>query len=232
LNHKTHIISMLETISSGLKSIISEIVFVGGSVIPFYIEDEAVEDIRVTDDVDCVFELLSRTKYYELEEKLSSLGFKHSLEKDAPVCRWIYESVKVDIMPTDEAILGFSNQWFKKGFHETKNVVLPNGLQIKILNISFFIAAKIETFRGRGNSDFRISHDIEDIITVLDGQKSFDKFYSETNVEVKLFLKSEFKLFLESDLFAESIIAHLGSKVTSYGRRKRLLDFLENFINN
>jgi len=45
----------------------------------------------------------------------------------------------------------------------------------------------IEAFIHRGHNDFRASHDMEDIITVLDGQRSFDLLFESPTDSERIF---------------------------------------------
>ena len=97
-------ISMLEAAAKGISGVCNDAVFVGGATIVLYINDEAVQQIRTTKDVDCSVELTSSFKYYQLEERLRKKGFLHVTEEGAPICRWKYQNVLVDM------ILGLKNR--------------------------------------------------------------------------------------------------------------------------
>ena len=101
-------ITMLQTVADGLKELKDELVFVGGSVAELYANDPAASDIRPTLDVDCVNELSSRIAHAQLEANLRKKGFANDTSEGAPICRWIYKEIKVDVMPDDVKILGFS----------------------------------------------------------------------------------------------------------------------------
>jgi len=103
---------MLQTVANGLKELKEEVVFVGGAVAELYASDPAASDIRPTQDVDCVIELSSRLEHKRLEENLRRKEFENDTSPGAPICRWIYNDIKVDVMPTDCDILGFSNRWY------------------------------------------------------------------------------------------------------------------------
>jgi len=47
---------------------------------------------------------------------------------------------------------------------------LEDDLAIKLVSSPYFLATKIEAFTGRGGGDYQASHDLEDIITLLDGR--------------------------------------------------------------
>jgi hypothetical protein len=99
-------IVILQTVADGLEELKEEVVFVGGAVAELYADDPASSDIRPTLDVDCVIELSSRLEHAILEERLRAKKFAHDTSGGSPICRWIYKSIKVDVMPTDE------NTWF------------------------------------------------------------------------------------------------------------------------
>jgi hypothetical protein len=108
MNHHINI-SRIKTVAAILSDLQDEIVFVGGATISLYAAQPELTTIRVTDDVDVVLELISTTEFYRLQERLLSLGFKHDL--NAPIIsRYLYQDLKVDFMPTDPAVLGFTNR--------------------------------------------------------------------------------------------------------------------------
>jgi len=52
----------------------------------------------------------------------------------------------------------------------SKKVQLSDGQKIQVVNPVHFVATKLEAYLGRSNSDPLSSHDIEDILTVVDGR--------------------------------------------------------------
>jgi hypothetical protein len=102
---------------------------------------------------------------------LRNKGFKQRIKSHDPLCRWIIGNTIVDFMPTDTKILGFSNLWYSDAIQNYTLQKMPCGKTIKIVTPPYFIGTKIEAFLGRGNNDFIMSHDIEDIITIIDGRE-------------------------------------------------------------
>lgn len=49
-------------------------------------------------------------------------------------------------------------------------LLVSDGQKIQVVNPVHFVATKLEAYLGRGNSDPLSSHDIEDILTVVDGR--------------------------------------------------------------
>jgi hypothetical protein len=132
--------TMLQTVAVGLEELKEEVVFVGGAVAELYASDPAASDIRPTVDVDCVIELSSRIEYSRLEKNLRSKEFTNDTSAGAPICRWIYNEVKVDVMPTDYDILGFSNKWYAEGIESALPIGPDNDSTKVILNIIRSIA--------------------------------------------------------------------------------------------
>jgi predicted nucleotidyltransferase len=222
-------VAMIEVVSKGLtKSLKEKVVFVGGATVSLYLEDKTSTAIRPTDDVDCVIEITSRQNYYDLQSTLEKAGFKHSLEEKAPICRMSYAGLKVDIMPSDTRILGFSNIWYQEGINHAIEVKLPRGEKIKIFPLPYFIAAKIEAYFGRGGGDFRLSSDIEDVVTVLDAQRDMRGLLKSPD-KVKAYLRKNFRAFLSDELFLEALSSHLAPAPSQKKRAERLLDSINGF---
>lgn len=161
-------LEMLARVARGLDDLKDEVVFVGGSVAELYADDPAASDIRPTLDVDCVVELSARKGYYELEEALRKRGFKNDTTSGAPICRWIFEDIIVDVMPNDPAVFGFSNRWYGPGFEHRIKMTLPDGTWVYVFRVEYYLAAKFEAMLSRGGSDLRTSHDFEDIVYIID----------------------------------------------------------------
>ncbi len=89
--------------------------YIGGAVAELYADNPAASDIRITLDVDCVIELRSKMEHAKLEDRLREQGFANDTSKGAPVCIWIFNEIKVDVMPADSKVLGFTNKWYEEG---------------------------------------------------------------------------------------------------------------------
>ena len=219
---------MIETIAAGLAPLLDRVVFIGGASTCLLIDDPAAQLVRPTDDVDCVMEIASRLDYSEIESELRRLGFVHDMEPGAPICRWRYKGVKVDVMPDDPSILGFSNRWYKEGIACAQDVVLPRGRSILCFTLPYFLASKIEAFKSRG-TDFRTSHDVEDIVIVMDGRIDLDEI-SRAPSSVAAYLRCEFNIFLEDTNFVESVHGHLPPDPSNAARANRMIAFLRDFV--
>ena len=199
-------VAALETAAQALKPLLSDLVLVGGCMVDLLITDRARPPVRVTLDVDLIAEVSPLDRYYQLGEKLKGLGFFE--DPDGPMCRWRKGGLKVDIMPTDEAVLSFTNSWYKLGVETSVSSRLPSGTELRHVTAPVFIATKIEAFVGRGNGDF-LSHDIEDIINVVDGRPELPEEIQHAPANLQAFLTEEIDGFLGRQDFVDKLAWHL-----------------------
>ncbi len=196
----------LETVAIRLRPMLSDLVFVGGQVAELLITDPAAIRVRPTADVDVVLSTPSKTNYRAIEEKLVALGLRNDLSANAPLCRWLTpEGLNVDVMPVDQAILGFSNQWYPTAVERAIEYSLKDELVIQIPTAPVFLAMKWEAFLGRGEGDFLGSHDLEDIITVVaDRPELLDELAGEPS-DVRHWLSARAREFLDDSQSAYAL---------------------------
>jgi predicted nucleotidyltransferase len=216
-------IRMIIHVAKRLGDLRDKVVFVGGCATGLFITDPAMPEVRATQDVDVIIEVASRMAYYRLEEELRRKGFKQDLSENAPVCRWLVDVIKVDIMPTQEDILGFSNRWYLPAIKNADLIELENELTIKLVSPPYFLATKIDAFKGRGGGDYMASHDMEDIITILDGRPEIISEIRSSSDDLKDFLSRTFRTLLVNDEFLDSIPGHLSPDRASQTRLPLLI---------
>jgi hypothetical protein len=76
--------------------------------------------------------------------------------------RWVHQGTILDVIPLDERILGFSNRWYPGAMEAAVRRRLADDLEIRMVTAPFFVATKLEAFKGRGRGDFFGSRDLED----------------------------------------------------------------------
>ena len=157
----------VELVATALGPLRDELVFVGGCAAGLLMSDPGATPIRATIDVDLVARVTALSQYHKLEEVFTQLGFERDMTADAPICRWRYRGIAVDLMPTDPNILGFANRWYGLAMETAQRVSLPSGIAIRLISGPAFIATKFEAFADRGQGDLLASHDLEDIINVF-----------------------------------------------------------------
>lgn len=162
---------LLRRIAEALGDLREQVVFVGGSVAGLLLTDPLAEAVRATTDVDAVVEA-GRAAFYRLEEKLAARGFEHDSSSDV-ICRWVHREsgLPFDLMPVDGEVLGFSNPWYPYAVETAESVEIAEGVSIRLLSAVAFVATKLEAFASRGRGDFLSSHDLEDVLNVVDGRE-------------------------------------------------------------
>lgn len=160
---------------------------------------------RVTYDVDVVAQVAALAAYHALEEKFSQRGFKRDVSPDAPICRWRLGALEVDLMPTEERVLGFANRWYPLAITSASFVALPSGKLIRLISAPAFLATKFEAFASRGKSDLMSSHDFEDIIQVIDGRPGIEAEVIDAGGELADYLAMRFGEILKSADFENTL---------------------------
>ena len=112
-------------------------------------------------------------------------------------------------MPTDDQSIGFSNKWYRDGFKAAVDCDIDERCTVKILSAPYFIATKMEAFKGRGRGDGRQSHDFEDIIYVLENRYTIWPELNDANDNLKSYLKAEFSALLKNKNLLEWIDSHV-----------------------
>lgn len=124
------------------------------------------------------------------------------------ICRWFYDDVILDVMPTDEKILGFGNCWYKEAIAASAIYPLTDKLEIRVVTAPYFLATKFEAFRMRGKMDFYASHDFEDIVSVLDGRIEIVDEIKNSNAKLHEYLANSLQEIMDSPFFKGAIPGH------------------------
>jgi len=206
-------ITRIKAVQNVLSRLNEKIVFVGGATVSLY-ADRTVFEVRPTDDVDVLVELVSYNERSQLEQKLREVGFKHDI-KSGIVCRYQIQGITVDIMPTNDESIGFKNIWYPEGFQQAVQYTIDDQHKVYILSPPHFIATKLEAFQSRGNNDGRLSHDFEDIIFVLENRSSIWEELKSCGIKLQEYLQREFRNLLKQDFHKEWIQAHIEPNNTS-----------------
>lgn len=212
---------LVERAAEQLEGLLSDLVFVGGAIVNLLITDPAAPPVRPTQDVDLVVEVVSRLELTRLEEEVARRGFRPV--QGAPVCRWRSASLTVDLMPTDPTILGFGNAWFREAVRTAREHTLGSGRTIRLVEAPVFVATKLEAFRSRGGRDLYGSHDLEDLIAVVDGRPGIVEEARESSEPLREYLSREIRGLLERDGFLDAVIGHLPQDAASRARAPILL---------
>lgn len=197
---KEYNLMQLEAVAASLGELLPNVTFVGGSTTVLLVDESAHFGIRKTEDVDVIVDVATLVEYYKLGEQLRELGFKEDIE--GHICRWLIENdagrIMLDVMPTNEEILGFSNRWYEAAIREAIEVVLPGGIVIRVVSPTYFVATKLEAFAGRGKGDY-FSHDLEDIVFVMENRERLIFDLMDSGGELKRYFAKQAALLLNDD---------------------------------
>ena len=219
-------LAIATVVALALGDLRESLVFVGGCATGLLVTSVRAQPIRMTDDVDLVAHVSSKQEYHHLERRFAALGFVHDLSAEAPICRWKCKDVTVDLMPTLPDILGFHNRWYPMVVETAETVNLSDTLTIRLISAPLFLATKIEAFKGRGQGDFLASHDLEDIITVIDGRDSLLEEIGICSDDLKAYLGTEFAALMADHGFLSALSGHLPGDRASQQRLNSLLEKL------
>lgn len=208
-------LAQLELIAKKLGDRANDFVFVGGCAVGLLISDHARPPVRATMDVDVIAEVATLAKYYELQGQLKALGFTEDPEV---ICRWRSGEVRLDVMPANENILGFTNVWYEKAAATASAYSLPSGQLIRLISPPLLIATKLVAFHGRGKGDYAGSHDIEDMVTIVDGRHELIDEIGSSDVEVRTYLVDEFDTLLGTPPFVDALPSHFLGDAANQGR--------------
>ncbi len=220
-------LEILELAIHQLGELADDLVFVGGCATGLLLTDPAAAPVRATYDVDAIAQVLSRAEYYQFAEKLKGKGFREDAEEGAPLCRWRHKNVILDVMPIDPNILGFGSDWYQEAQENAVEFALPSGNAIFLITSPFFLITKLDAFNGRGNGDYMQSHDIEDIVTVLDGRPELLDELERAGPKIKQELASRFEALRQNTRFIDAMAGHLAPDEASQARLPRIIGTVE-----
>lgn len=193
-------LTLLELIASALAEVVDDVTFVGGCTTILLVDEAAYSGVRQTEDVDIIVDITTLIEYRKFEKLLRGLGFREA--KEGPICRWYLPDgevkIMLDVMPTSEDILGFSNRWYSEAIEHANLMKLPSGKEIRVVTAAHFLATKFEAFHGRGEGDY-YSHDLEDIVFVMENRKDLVKELFDCSVVLKAYFAEQAAGLLNDD---------------------------------
>lgn len=226
MNDHTNIVR-IKAISRALVELGDRFAFVGGATVSLY-SDRPNFEVRPTEDVDVIVEILSYADHIQLDAQLRKIGFKNDMSSGV-ICRYIYGSTIVDVVPTTADALGFANRWYPEGFNNAIQITLGD-VKVKILTAPYFIATKLEAFKDRGKNDGRTSQDFEDIIFVLENRRVIWDELNKTTGELRKYLQDTFGSLMNKNAFPEWVRSHvfqMGSPPADFFILPRLEEFVK-----
>lgn len=209
MNNQAYLIA----VAHALGPIVEEVVFTGGRVVQEYLAVPAVREPRVTEDADVIVEATTYAEYMAFGERLKARGFSQSANRNTPPYRWERKSLVLDVMPLDAEVLGFTNRWYRSGVATAEEIILAESTRIKILDAPHFLASKMEAYGGRGGDDPYLSHDLEDLVSVISGRPDCVAEVKAAGPELAGWLGSRLASVFPHDRRIELVAGHLSPTV-------------------
>jgi len=132
----------------------------------------------------------------------------------------------MDIMPIDSRELGMNSKWFPHALKLSQTANLGAGHTARVVTPALFLATKLEAFKDRGRGDYYGSHDLEDIITLVDGRAAIVDEVASAPGEVRAFLATSVAKMLRHPDFIDAFPGHLSGLS---GSRQRAPLVMERF---
>lgn len=193
----------LRVIAQALGDLREQVVFVGGAVAGLLLTDPLAEGVRATVDVDAVVQA-ERAQFHRMQRELARRDFREDADSGV-ICRWIHRDsgVVFDLMPENPDVLGFANRWYRYAVATAQRVALGHGLHIRLATAVAFVATKMEAFASRGRGDVLVSHDLEDVLNIVDGREELVRELAQASPEVRQAIAAAFDELLARSGFLD-----------------------------
>ena len=136
----------------------------------------------------------------------------------------------IDIMPTRGRILGFSCEWYQVAYDSALPCQLPDGTTIRLVTPACFLATKLAAFNDRGRHDPHASHDLEDLIAVIDGRREIVTDLAAAPPDLLAYVADRLSLLLARPAASTLIAAHLMPDSASQDRLPIVVDRIRGII--
>lgn len=205
MRHDDPNLPYLRTIAEALGDLRECMVFVGGAVAGLLVTDPLARSVRATKDVDAVVEAKA-TQFPRIEEQVAAQGFARDMDSGV-ICRWVHKDsgVLFDLMPVQPEVLGFSNRWYPYAVETAERLDLGKRVSIRVVTAVAFVATKLEAFAGRGAGDILASHDLEDVLNVVDGREELAAELVHAPHELRRSVADAFSRLLAHPDFANAL---------------------------
>ncbi len=124
---------------------------------------------------------------------------------------------------TDPDILGFGSHWYKAAIESSKLTRLPTNRTIRLIDAPYFLITKLDAFDSRGKGDYLASHDIEDIVAVIDGRLGLAEEVVNSDERLKDSLGNRFHSLLNDQRFIDAVYGHMPTDDANQARVSRIL---------
>src|SRR5690554_6233962 len=89
------------------------------------------------------------------------------------------------------SVLGFTNHWYQEARKTATPYRLDDQTEIQLVTPVYFLATKIEAYKGRGKDDPLESRDMEDLMNLVDGRPELTQEVFRAPQELRAYLATE-----------------------------------------
>ena len=95
---------------------------------------------------------------------------------------------------------------------------MPSGSTIRVVSAPYFLVTKLVAFDGRGQVDYTASHDLEDIVALLDGRLEVVDEVRQCELTLREHLQNRLAALLTESRFLEALPGHMPGDAASQAR--------------
>ena len=115
---------------------------------------------------------------------------------------------------------------------DTATTVNVTGARIRLITAPYFVATKLVAFHGRGGGDIAGSHDLEDLIAVIDGRPELVGEVVDAADDVRGYIAAEIQRLLDTRAFRDALPGFLLPDTVGQARLPLLLDRLRDLADS
>ena len=112
-------------------------------------------------------------------------------------------------MPINGEFLGFRSTWYAGAVKFAEVRSLTPEISIRVVTPPYFFATKLEAFNDRGRNDFLGSHDLEDLVAVVNGREELSDEVQNSSKNVRKFIADSVRRLMADRRFIDSLPGHL-----------------------
>jgi len=135
------------------------------------------------------------------------------------------------VLPIEPRALGFGSEWYKPAVENAVAYRLPSNHHVRMVSGPYFLMTKLDAFDARGGGDYLLSHDIEDIVAVLDGRPTIVEEVAQADPDLAQAISERFDALLRDERFVDAVSGHLPSDQASQARAAYVLDRIRKLAN-
>lgn len=216
-----------------VRPLLDQAVLVGGAAVGLLLDDPGAAPARPTNDIDLIVAVDSRMRYEPVAAQLRALDIWED-STSGVICRWRHRpsGTIFDVMPTSRVPFGFGNVWYAPAFEASIELTLPSGLVVRCASAPYLLAMKFVAWEDRGGGDAIASHDMNDIIALVDGVSTIVEDVASADEQVRTWLATQVRALIDDGHRDDAILGYLFSDAASQARRQDIVDRLDSLAGN